>query len=173
VSAITPAVDGTSLDFLGESAESWIVENESERGYGAIIPRVKGDWVQVGALVGLLPETSTFWGAGIIRRITRDEYQQRRVGLQLLSHATIPVLVSVAPDASSGNVECEGDGAVLLSTKPDRNSEVALLLRVGTFTPRHRLQMRVRDKLYLLIPARFVEGGDDFDLGTFKVMGPA
>ena len=33
------------------SAESWIVENVSDGGYGAIIPAAKSDWVRVGALI--------------------------------------------------------------------------------------------------------------------------
>jgi hypothetical protein len=34
-----------SLDFTHrQSAESWIVEDMSEGGYGAVIPAVAGDW---------------------------------------------------------------------------------------------------------------------------------
>ena len=46
-----------------------------------LIPQVKGDWLKVGNLLGVQTETAQFWGAGVVRRITRDEYQQRRVGI--------------------------------------------------------------------------------------------
>jgi hypothetical protein len=172
LNAIGPTMNGASLDLLSESegTESWIVENASEGGYGAIIPQVKGDWIRVGALVGLQTETANFWGAGIIRRITRDEYHQRRVGIQLLSHATIPVSLTPAGNASSINAGRVGDRAVLLSTKPDRHGEVAALLRLGTFAPGQSLDMRVQDKKYRLIPSRLVEGGEDFDWAKFKVI---
>ena len=67
------------------TAESWIVENVSDGGYGAIIPAARSDWVRVGALIGLKTETAQHWGAGIIRRVARDQHQQRRVGVQVLS----------------------------------------------------------------------------------------
>src|SRR5688572_14819536 len=49
-------------------AESWIVDNMSDGGYGAIVPPKTGDWVRVGALVGLKSETSQEWAVGLIRR---------------------------------------------------------------------------------------------------------
>ena len=35
---------------------------------------------------------------------------------------------------------------------------------------RDSLEMMVRDKTYLLMPSRMVEGGEDFDWAKFKVM---
>jgi hypothetical protein len=170
LNAVAPA-HGDAIDFdLLEGNESWIVENASEGGYGAIIPQVKGDWVGVGALVGFQTETSRYWGAGIIRRITRDEYEQRRVGIQILSHNVIPVVLALAGSTSSIMAARVGDRAILLSTKPDRKGEIALLLRLGSFTPGQSREMLVRNKNYLLIPSRLIEGGGDFDCGKFKVV---
>jgi hypothetical protein len=161
-----------SLDFgKPNGSESWVVENVSEGGYGAIIPQVKGDWVRVGSLVGLKTETAKFWGAGVIRRITRDEYQQRRVGIEVLSKAVIPVRLSPAGHVSSINATREGDQAVLLSSTPDDKGEVDLLLAVGSYTADQTLEMHLRKgKSYLLMPSKLIEGGDDFDWATFKVM---
>ena len=168
---VVPADDDTSLDFEEKSgSESWIVENVSEGGFGAIIPQVKGDWIKVGSLLGVQTETAQSWSAGVIRRITRDEHQQRRVGIQLLSKAVIQVKLSPAGNVSSFNATREGNPAVLLSTTPDKNGEIALLLRVGSFTPGQTLEMNVRGKQYYLMPSTLVEGGDDFDLAKFKVM---
>ena len=162
--------DDTSLDFnQAEGCESWIVENASDGGYGAIIPQVKGDWIRVGALLGLRTDTSNFWGAGIIRRITHDEHRQRRVGIQLLAPAVIPVKLAPTGSTSSISAMRQGDSAVLLSTKPDADGEIALLLRVGSYTSGQSLDMQVRGKSYLLMPSRLVENGDDFDLAKFKV----
>jgi hypothetical protein len=168
---IRPEEEESSLDFhMKDGSESWIVENVSEGGFGAIVPQVKGDWIKVGSLIGVQGETAQFWGAGVVRRLTRDEFQQRRVGIQLISKAIIPVKLWTAGTVSSFNVTRGGDLAVLLSTSPDKNGDVSLLLKVGTFTPTQTLEMNVRGKSYYLMPRKLVEGGDDFDLAKFRVM---
>ena len=169
--SIEPAADDNSLDFQAQDgSESWVVENVSEGGFGAIIPPVKGDWIEVGNLLGVLTESAQRWGAGVVRRITRDEFQQRRVGIQVLSSAVIPVKLAPAGTISSFNATREGDPALLLSTAPDKNGEVALLLRAGSFTSGQALDMNVRGKQYYLMPSKMAEGGDDFDWAKFKVM---
>lgn len=76
-----------SLDFtILQAAESWIVEDMSDGGYGAVIPSVAGDWVEVGSLVGVEGETFRDWRIGVIRRVTRHA-QQQRVGVQMLGNA--------------------------------------------------------------------------------------
>ncbi|MBI4191634.1 MAG: hypothetical protein HY525_13975 [Betaproteobacteria bacterium] len=169
--SVAPAADDISLDFQAQDgSESWIVENVSDGGFGAIIPQVKGDWIKVGNLLAVQTETAQFWGAGVVRRITRDEFQQRRVGIQVLSSAVIPVKLSPAGNVSSFNATREGDSALLLSTAPDNNGEIALLLRAGSFTPGQALEMNVRGRQYYLMPSKMAEGGDDFDWAKFKVM---
>jgi hypothetical protein len=158
------------LDFSsGSSAESWIVENVSDGGYGAIIPAAKSDWVRVGALIGVKTEVSQHWGVGVIRRVIRDEHQQRRVGVQVLSKIAIPVRVGKSGGAFAA-AAASGDSALLLTTTPDSNGEVGVVLRDGIFSPRDSFDMAVNNKHYLLMPSRLAEGGEDFDWAMFKVM---
>jgi hypothetical protein len=158
-----------ALDFSQQqaapSAESWIVVNVSDGGYGAIIPPQKSDWIKVGTLVGVQNEvSSTHWGVGLIRRITRDEHQQRKVGIQLLTRTAIPIKV-----ARSGAGR-EQQAAILLSTSPDKQGEIGVVMRDGIFNASDSLDMMVKDKAYLLMPTGMVEDGDDFDWAKFKVM---
>lgn len=169
--SVDPAADGAASEFEQVvDSESWIVENASEGGFGAIIPQVKGDWIKIGAVLGVQTETAKSWSAGVIRRITSDEHQQRRVGIQLLGRAAIPVRLAPAGMPSSGDAAREGAHALLLSTTPDKNGEIALLLKVGRYTSDQSLDMHVRDKTYLLMPSKLTEGGQDFDCAKFKVM---
>ena len=157
------------LDFSQEqaapSAESWIVVNVSEGGYGAIIPPQKSDWIKVGTLVGVQSEVEKHWGIGLIRRITRDEHQQRRVGIQLLTRSAIPIKV-----AKSGGSASDLQPAILLSTSPDKQGEFGVVLRHGLFNGRDSLDMAVKSKGYLLMPSSIVEDGEDFDWAKYKVM---
>ena len=171
VRCVTPREGDSTLEFLAKHVgESWIVENVSAGGYGAIVPPVKGDWIEVGSVLGVLTETAKYWGAGIVRRLTCDEFQQRRVGIQLVSKAVIPVQLSPVGNVSSINVVRDGDAAVLLSTTPDRHGDVSLLLKTGSYAANQPLEMIVRGKRYHLMPRRLVEGGGDFDWAKFKVM---
>jgi hypothetical protein len=164
--AVLDPASSDALDFSQESAapsaESWIVVNVSEGGYGAIIPPQKSDWIKVGTLVGVQNEVSPQWGLGLIRRITRDEHQQRQVGIQLLTRTAIPIRIS-----KSGR---DPQGAVLLSTSPNKQGEIGVVMRDGIYNASDSLEMSVKDKAYLLMPTGIVEDGEDFDWARFKVM---
>ncbi len=165
---ILDPANSDELDFSNDaasesSAESWIVENVSDGGCGAIIPAAKSDWVRVGALIGVKTEIAQHWGIGIIRRVTRDEHQQRRVGIQVPSKIVIAVRIG-----KHGAVAA--DSALLLSTTPDKLGEVGVVMRDGIYNSRDSLDMTVNNKQYLLLPSRLAEGGEDFDWAMFKPM---
>jgi hypothetical protein len=167
--ALNPSID-LDLDFSSnQSAESWIVENVSDGGYGAIIPSQKTDWVKVGTLIGMKNETSNYLGIGLIRRISRDAHKQRRVGIQVLTKAAIPVQVSKNITMSSLNFDLTPVEAVLLSTAPDAQGEIGVLLRAGVFNGRDNFDLQFRDQHYLLMPSTIVEVGEDFDWAKFKL----
>jgi hypothetical protein len=169
---LDPADDDTldfSLNQPAGSGESWIVEDVSDGGYGAIIPTVKSDWIRVSTLIGVRSEASKYWGIGLIRRIVRDDQQHRHVGIQLLTTAAIPVKISKSQTLSFTDADREAERAILLSTGPDARGEVGVVMRSGLFNGRDSLDMTVRDKSFLLKPVSLVEGGDDFDWAKFKI----
>ena len=164
-------MDTSSLEFSDPAAsESWIVYNSSDGGYGAIVPRVKGDWLHIGSLLAVRPETAAACRVGIVRRFAKDRYDQHRVGIEVLGTIALPVKLAPAEKIASSDAPGEGNPAVLLSAKPGQNGEVTVLMRAGSFTQKQSLQMRIRDKAYLLSPAGLIEGGEDFDWARFKVV---
>lgn len=171
LSEILNTLDPASSDKLDfsqdQAAESWIVENVSDGGYGAIIPMAKSDWVKVGGMIGVQTETSIYWGLGLVRRVASDEYQQRRVGIQLLSKTAIPIRITHAATGAAGS---GNEPAILLSTAPDSKGEVGVVMRAGIYNSRDSVDMMVNGKPYLLMPSSMVEGGEDFDWAKFKVM---
>jgi hypothetical protein len=167
--ALQPST-GKNLDFSqNQTAESWIVENVSDGGYGAIVPPQKIDWVKVGALIGLKGETSNHLGIGLIRRITRDAHQQRRVGIQVLTKTAFPVTISKANTMSTLNFDLREETAILLTVKPDARGEIEMLLREGIFNGRDGLDMTLRRQNYRLVPSRIIEAGEDYYWARFKV----
>ena len=150
-----------ALNFTESAAESWIVENVSENGLGAIVPPAASDWIRVGELIGVQVEGSSRWGISIIRRVARNEQRQYRVGIEVISHTVAAVHLS------RGSAEPEH--AVLLSMRPDSNGEVALIRSSGRYDARAGAQLVIRDNTYTLSPSRLIDAGEDFDWGSYKV----
>jgi len=171
---VLQAIDPTTsdeLDFSQEQpAESWLVENVSDGGYGTVIPVVKNDWIRVGTLIGMQSEQSGLWTIGLIRRIVRDDKNRRHVGIQTLSRTAIPVrLVRAGKTSASAGGERELQPAILLATAPDQRGEVGIIMREGNFSLRDGLEMTLGGKSYGLEPIRLVEGGEDYDWATYRV----
>ncbi len=162
--------DNDSLEFVTPViSESWVVSNASDGGYGATVPSNKGDWLRNGALVGLRAEGQNSSRVGIIRRTNRDKEGQRRVGIEVLSKVAVPVRFSLAsekPAVPAGDM----NNALLLSSKPDANGQITLLLRVGGYVAGKPARLSVRGKGYWLSAVALTEEGDDFDLATFKIV---
>ena len=161
--------DETSLEFSDpQSAESWIVFNASDGGYGTVVPRTKGDWLHVGGLVGLRAETSNVCRIGIVRRMTRDKYDQRRVGIQVLDAGALPVALSRSAPAPFAEGMRPAEAAMLLSSRPDQG-QVALVLRSGTFSPTRPLHMVLAGEAYALEPVELIEAGEDFEWVRYRI----
>ena len=156
--------ESDALNFSVSSAESWVVENVSENGYGALVPASTSDWIRVGELIGLQVEGTPQWGVGLVRRVTRDEQRQYRVGIEIISRSVL--MVRIAGEAG------ESDNAVLLSGTPDANGEVGLIMRAGRFDPNLDISVTRGASAYQFHPARLVDAGDDFDWALFRI-GPA
>jgi hypothetical protein len=155
-------------------AESWIVDNMSDGGYGAIVSPKTGDWVRVGALVGLKGETSQEWAVGLIRRITIDEHRQRRVGIELLTKAAASLALSMADSMTSLDFNLSTEPGILLATAPDAEDEVGVVVCTGVlngvFKERDKLELRAPDQVLRVRLSKIVEAGEGYDWAKMKVV---
>lgn len=156
--------ESDALNFSVSSAESWVVENVSENGYGALVPASTTDWIRVGEMIGLQVEGTPQWGVGLVRRVMRDEQRQYHVGIEIISRSVVMVRM-----ASAAGDSADGESAVLLSGTPDANGEVGLVMRAGRYDPNLPVKITGRSKAYLFTPARMLDAGDDFDWAMFSV----
>ena len=119
-----------SLDFTDQpTAESWVVDDVSEGGYGTLIPSVAGDWVEVGSLVGVEGEVPRAWRVGVIRRVQRVEGNQQHVGVQLLSRNAMLVRMrrETERQAQMGvSQRMPLDFAILLSADAATNAAITI-----------------------------------------------
>jgi hypothetical protein len=166
---IARGFDGVLACGGNPAQETWVVENASVEGYGIIVPERRGEWLQVGVLIGFLPEDDNArWGAGVVRRVETDARGQRRVGIQVLSRAVMPGTMCTWRRTGERG---EPHNVVLLDAKPSRSGYLQVLLRPESFTLRDALEAtRLSDgKSFVVMPSGLVESGPDFDRVRFKV----
>lgn len=152
--------DGDSLDFDNQNSESWIVENVSAGGFGAVVPQLKGDWLRVGALLALQPEGGTNWVLGLVRRVNKLAAQQARVGIETLSK--MPLLsrfavAGVATVTEQGVLMKGGDAA-----------EARIVLKPGVFTPGQNLEMAHGGRTHVYLPQAVAERGEDYEIARYR-----
>jgi len=151
-----------ALNFSVSNAESWVVENVSDNGYGALVPASTTDWIRVGEMIGVQVEGTQQWGIGLVRRVVRDEQRQYHVGIEIISRSVI--MVRIEPESGR-----DAEHAVLLSGTPNDKGEVGLVLRPGRYDPNIALAVTGRSKSYRFTPAELLDAGDDFDWGVYRV----
>lgn len=153
----------SSLTFDGSGTESWIVENVSAGGFGAVVSQVKGDWLRIGALVAMQPEGGSNWVVGLVRRVNRIAGQQARVGIQTLSRS--PAVSQFAIGGARGST---GETGVLLKGGDPASAEVRIALRPGVFAPGQNLEVSRDGRQYVYQPTGFGERGEDYEIGRFR-----
>ncbi len=80
--------------------ECWVMQDESEYGYGAIVESGDKDWLRVGALIGLRPHDTGAWKIGVVRRLTRLSETTCSVGIETLAEP--PVLAMLYDTTQPG-----------------------------------------------------------------------
>jgi hypothetical protein len=153
--------DGASLDFDNQGSESWIVENVSAGGFGAVVPQVKGDWLRVGALLALQPEGGTNWVLGVVRRVNKTAAQQARVGIETLSKT--PLLSNFAV---SGVASASEQGVLLMNGE----AETHIVFKPGVFAPAQNLEIARGGRHHVYIPQAIAERGEDYEISRFREM---
>jgi hypothetical protein len=164
LSALDP---GGEARFDPERIESWIVENVSSGGFGAIVPQLRGDWLKIGSLLGLQPEGGSNWIVGVVRRFQRDATQTGAVGIQTVGRAPMPAQVRLV--SGQAGVSRDTETAILLGPV-DSSAEAQLLLRNGVLAPGQNLQLEQAGRVYLMLPTGAMERGDDYQLVRCRTM---
>ena len=153
---------GKALDFDQKAVESWVVENVSAGGFGAIIPQAKGDWLRVGTLLAMQPDGGTNWLVGAIRRVNRTSAREARVGIETLSRA---------PKVAKFRVRGLGEeSGLLLPAAVLGSGEVSIALRSGVYPPGQNLEASLDGREHIYLPQGGPERAEDYELIRFREM---
>jgi len=149
-----------SLSFDGSAFESWIVENVSVGGFGALVPQVRGDWLRIGCLIAMQPEGGENWLIGVIRRLSRPSVSQAAVGIQTLARTAVPVELHV----QMGNTTTLGTETGILLDPHQLGGEVQVLLPPGVHAPGQSFMFDYNGLRTMLLPTGVAERRHDYEL---------
>jgi len=158
--------------------ERWVMENESEGGYGAHIADQTDDWVRIGKLVGLKPGQKGNWRVGVIRRMLRTEARQQYVGIELLVERSM-VLAMRAEQNERQSLSVEGIdtvdvkipfSALFLKGGGQSTRTDTLILLSAEYANGRELWFGVRGTTYHIRLKEALERGDDWLRVAFEVV---
>jgi len=149
-----------SLSFEKRAMESWIVENASAGGVGALVPSIPGEWLRVGCLVAMQPEGGKNWLLGAVKRLTRIDESSAHVGIQTLARSPTPVEFRV----QAGNATALRPETGVLLDPGYTEAEVPVLLRTRTSEPGRSLMLERDGRRTQLIPMAVTARGPDYEI---------
>ncbi len=159
-----------SREFGGRPAglqiESWVVENVSRGGFGALVPNIPAEWLKIGALVAVQPEGGDNWLLGVVRRYHRESDQEARAGIETLSRDACSI--EMTPHTASSYAAVAGVPSLLIRDGCELG-EVRLLLPVASFDLRERLEFVDQGVRQLLTPVALIERTADYELARYRL----
>lgn len=149
----------------GLPVESWVVENVSRGGFGALVSKIPADWLRVGALLAVQPEGGENWLLGVVRRYHRETETDARVGIETLARQI--VAVELKPRSASGYAAVAGIPALIIE-EDSHAGEVRAVLPPATFDLRESLEYTQGGARHLLTPVAIQEQTADFELARYR-----
>jgi hypothetical protein len=155
------------LNFINqESEEIWEVEDISVTGFRCVLDPERAEGIKIGTLLGSKPENVHHWGAGIVRRLSRDEKDNLHVGVEVLSPRIVGVSLTDRNKPTDEGVQL----AMYLNRVGDTSGEAWLLMKPDAFSLNRSLHMEMDGRGFMLLPLALVENGDDYDLARYRSM---
>lgn len=154
----------------GLQIESWVVENVSRGGFGALLNNIPGEWLKVGALLAMQPEGGQNWLLGCVRRYHRESPTDARVGIETL--ARIVEAAELKPKMASSYAAVAGIPSLLL-LEGNAPGELRIILPPYSFDPRESFEYVHNGRRVVLEPLLIVEQTSDYELARYRLVPPA
>jgi len=158
--------------------ERWVMENESEAGYGAHINDQADDWVRLGKLVGLKPEKKGHWNVGVIRRLRRTGNNQQHVGIEVVAERPLALLLRPEKNVDRPltvdgidtlDIKLPFPALYLKGAGQPAHTD-ALILQSAEFASGRELWFNARGTIYHIRLKHALEHGDDWLRASFEVL---
>ncbi len=159
-----------SREFGGRPAglqiESWVVDNVSRGGFGAVLSDIPAEWLKIGALVAMQPEGGDNWLLGVVRRYHRESDKEARVGIESLARQVFST--ELKPRTASSYAAVAGIPSLVLQDGNEAG-EVRVVLPPSSFDLRESLEYQAGDRLQQLLPVALIEQTSDYELARYRI----
>lgn len=151
----------------GLPMESWVVENVSRGGFGAVVSDIRADWLRVGALVALQPEGGDNWLLGIVRRYRRNGETEARAGIEALARQVVSV--ELKPRTASTYAAVAGVPGLWLQDG-NEPGEARLVMPPASFDLRESLEFDHGGVRHLLTPVALLDHTIDYEVARYRLL---
>ena len=170
--AVLQGFDDCFTVFAGElakigkerNAETWVVENVSQGGFGIAVPEA-GSGLHIGGLLALQPDGGDNWLLGVVRRFSRDSEGRVQIGVQCLAKnaRSIELLPRASGFAATAAIPAIwlGDGEA-----PD---EMRVVQPTHSFDLRQGVEVERERQRLVLAPIELEQSGAGFEIGRYRV----
>lgn len=151
----------------GLQMESWVVENVSRGGFGAVVNDVPSEWLKVGALLAMQPEGGDNWLLGVVRRYHRQSEHEAHVGIEALSRQVVSV--ELKPRAASSYAAAAGIPALWIQDG-NEPGEIRVVLPPASFDLRENMEFDHGGRRILLAPMAMAESTAEYEVARYRVV---
>lgn len=161
--------------------DTWVVENQSEGGFGAVLPIEGHEWVRLGVLLAVRGDKSASWLVAVVRRLNRMNNEQLYAGVQILTSTPISInMKSLAPAPQrSAEISIEGVDTVGLilpkfglyipyQTKERRSN--TMLVHTADYQTGQLIEVSAREKVFAIRFGEILEKGPDWIWAVVEVV---
>ena len=151
--------DGIGSTATGGKENSWIIENESKFGFGAVVKADLNLWLNPGRLIALDYEFNPdLTVVGVVRSIQQQSDGNCYAGIEVLSHTPTYVLLQYMDDDTGLEAgAAESFPALYLAKDDDRDQPAMLVMPSFQFLESGLYQLRTQQQTYLVRLGDIVE----------------
>ncbi|XZG71689.1 hypothetical protein ACTSKR_07470 [Chitinibacteraceae bacterium HSL-7] len=168
--AHTPNQTIPGMPALGEP---WLIQNESDGGFGAVFRYSTNTWVRPGELVAVKMHNDETWQIAVIRRLERQNQEEVYAGLQTLSITPLTVHLRVEGGKQSAMTvteynSYESPASFSESTKlalylphrgADGSSVNTLIMHTADYATDRLYTIQARDRTFAVTAGAVIEKG--------------
>lgn len=151
----------------GLPIESWVVENVSRGGFGALVSDIRADWLKVGALVAMQPDGGDNWLLGIVRRYQRKNETEARAGIESLAQQVVSV--ELKPRTASSYAAAGGTPALWLMDG-NETGEARIVMPPASFDVRESQEFMHAGKRHLLTPVALTDHTMNYEVARYRLL---
>lgn len=156
-----------------QAVERWPMRDRSETGIGITLKNEQSEWVRVGKLLALRLDPTAPWRIGMVRRISRQEDDWRRIGASLMYE--VPELARLESTAEHTTLTYSVDGSAYGGEETSSNvlaftnmeEGPALILEAAKYAHGRQYRLHLPDKVSLIQLESVLDKGDGWLMSSY------